>query len=150
MPSQMPTLLKKFHYIWFFDPTQRSPVWPKGENFTCILVYSPPPLIWYIPHDHLWKNWIFDPQVPPLGQWPRQQNENPVRYVLYLLFVNTCGIDLLVANFFLCCLLQFYSVAVIGYRVATFNNCLSAAEELQSVSSIGGTDKSQLGQKLKG
>ena len=34
------------------------------------------------------------------------------------------------------CLLQFYSVAVIGYRVATFNDCLAAAEELQAVSTV--------------
>ena len=32
--------------------------------------------------------------------------------------------------------MQCYSVAVIGYRVATFNDCAAAAEELKQVCSV--------------
>ena len=33
--------------------------------------------------------------------------------------------------------LQCYSLAVIGYRVATFNDCVDASKELQQVSGTG-------------
>ena len=48
-----------------------------------------------MPHDHVWKKNFFDPWASPVpqspnpGAWPRQQNKNPVWYVLYLSFVRT-------------------------------------------------------------
>ena len=46
-----------------------------------------------IPHDHVWKKFFFDPlgtpSAPNSHPWPREQNENPVWYVLYLSFVRT-------------------------------------------------------------
>ena len=45
-----------------------------------------------MPHDHVWIKWPkapLAPQSPTPGAWPRQQNYNPVWYVLYyLLFVR--------------------------------------------------------------
>ena len=48
-----------------------------------------------IPHDHVWKKVFLVPWAPPApqsptpGAWPREQNENPVWYNLYLSFVRT-------------------------------------------------------------
>ena len=65
-PSQIPTL-SKFN-IWPFDPIPGSPVWPKRENFTCILFYWQSPSIWY-------ATW---PCPEKLNFWPRWQNVNSV------------------------------------------------------------------------
>ena len=45
-------------------------------------------------HDHIWKNKLSPsatpvPKSPRPGAWPRQQNKNPVWYVLYLSFIRT-------------------------------------------------------------
>ena len=63
-----------------------------------------------MPHDHVWKKIFLTPWAPPAplsptpGAWPRQQNKNPVWYVLYLSFVGThtkFGIKILEIDFFI-------------------------------------------------
>ena len=81
--------------IWPFDLAPRSPVWPSDENFTCILFCLSSPSIWYATWPCLKKKKNLTPWAPPVpqspvpGAWPRQQNKNPILYVLYLSFVRT-------------------------------------------------------------
>ena len=71
-PSQIPRLLKKFNNIWPFDPTQGHQFDPRVNVLPALLTIHP--LQFDMPHDHVWKNHIFDPPkhplVPPLGHDP--------------------------------------------------------------------------------
>ena len=57
-----------------------------------VLLVIPVDLI--LSHDHVWKSKLTPsatpvPKSPGPGAWPRQQNKNPVWYVLYFSFVRT-------------------------------------------------------------